>query len=65
MRLNLDDPMIYTMANNNHTPTETWNHGTGDVLVRCRTCGQDWPCPTRMAIREHQGEAGAVEELDW
>ena len=48
-QLDLTDPLILSMAENNHVPTEAWTPG-GYVAVTCNQCRQEWPCLTRRQL---------------
>lgn len=50
--LDLTDTQVQTMADRNHRPEELWNLGGNLVSCHCRTCGHQWPCPTRRALNE-------------
>ena len=49
--LDLTDPDVREMARWNHKPRERWTIGFGLNEVRCKECGQVWPCPTVQALR--------------
>lgn len=61
--LNLNDPLVREMAQRNHVPRETWTLGGTLVSVSCDMCGYEWPCPTRLLLREWD-EAAAMSQVD-
>lgn len=50
--LNLKDPDVREMADRNHTPEEVWMSDGRLMSVHCGQCWGNWPCPTRVALRE-------------
>jgi hypothetical protein len=49
IQLDLTDPLILSMADSHHVPTEAWTPG-GYVVVTCAECRQEWPCLTRQQL---------------
>ena len=49
-KLDLADPRVRKMADENHQPREIWS-GIGKLHdVVCQTCSLAWPCDTRRAL---------------
>jgi hypothetical protein len=52
----LDDPLVRSVADRDHTPAELWVWRKGEGLrplpITCERCRQEWPCATRLALRE-------------
>lgn len=46
--LDLSLPAAAMLAQENHSPYETWRNGSG--WVECAKCEQDWPCATRKKL---------------
>lgn len=52
-KLDLTDPLIFSMADKNHVPFEgdSWDDdGRLTSAVTCETCNQAWPCSTRVEL---------------
>lgn len=48
------DPDVLQMVKRNHVPTEDWTMAGFLIGVRCETCGNGWPCPTVVRLRQEQ-----------
>lgn len=48
--LDLTDRLVREMADRDHEPAEVWTVAGELLSVHCRTCGNGWPCPTRLAL---------------
>lgn len=59
--LNLDDPMVREMADRNHQPDEKWTIGGRLIGVACYACSKEWPCPTRVALRDRLARGAEAE----
>jgi hypothetical protein len=51
-QLDMTDPDVRAMVLGDHEPEERWALGGWLISVNCRTCFQDWPCPSILAARE-------------
>lgn len=55
--LDLTDPAVHAMAEDNHQPDEAWSVAGTLLSVHCERCGHTWPCPTVEALRAEGGRA--------
>jgi hypothetical protein len=54
----LNDSDVRALLDRNHTPEEITVRRVDDtvatVIIACEKCGEPYPCPTRLALREEK-----------
>lgn len=63
--LDLTDPLVRAMAEENHVPVEHWTLNGVLMFVHCHKCYHPWPCPTRRELEMMKRDERSAVPLDF